>query len=403
MTPAEARSSFPGLADKVFLDTAAVSLAPRQAVDAVHAFLDVAMHCPARDASTHHLALDALWTSAAEQAARLLRTDRRHIALVESTTHGLNIAANAIPFRRGDNVLVADTEYLQVAIPWAMKHRTRGISIRPVLSRDEGVLTVEQFEQAIDRRTRAVCVSSVQWSSGYRVDVARLGALCRARGVWLVVDAVQQMGALALDLSESWADFVVAGGHKWLNAPFGCGVMYVGDRALEELSPAAYGYLAMEEPEGGWPVYFETPTTTPYREYRFPRAGKRFENAGTSNYPGAAGLAASLALVNAVGIDRAEAHIASLTALLQSRLRALGTHVVSKAGDDVRSGITVFSVFRDPRQDKAVVERLLSERILVSMRYTSSVGGIRVSTHYFNDEEDVDRLVAAVARAMRTR
>lgn len=399
MTLDEARRSFPGLQDKVFLDAACVSLAPRQARDGIAAFLDAAVLCPAEDASAHHVAMDARRDDTVAEAARLLRTDARHVALVESTTHGLNVAANAIPFERGDHVLVADTEYLQVAIPWAKKQEAGRLELRPVPSRN-GALGVEDFARAIDARTKALCVSSVQWCSGYRVDVRALGRLCRDRGIWLVVDAIQEMGALAIDLSESWADFVIAGGHKWLNAPFGCGVMYVGNRALAELDPASWGYLALEPPDGGWQAYFETPSITPYRAYDFPRVAKRFETAGTSNYPGAIGLGESLRLVNAVGIDRAETRVLALAALVERELRQAGAHVVSSDDPAARSGITMFSWYRDPKQDRALLDRLLRDRIFLAMRYTAGIGGLRVSTHYFNTEEDVLALVAALRRAV---
>jgi len=397
MTLDDARRSFPGLDDKTFLDSACVSLVPRQARDAIRAFLDLAMLCPADDASKQHIAMDESREHAAAEAATLLRADRRQIALVESTTHGLNVAANAIPFERGDNVLVADTEYLQVAIPWAKKAEAGGIAVKPVTSRG-GALAVDDFERAIDARTKAICVSSVQWCSGWRVDVRALGHLCRDRGVWFVVDAIQEMGALAIDLSEPWADFVVAGGHKWMNAPFGCGVMWLSPRALETLDPSSWGYLALEPPEGGWQAYFETPDITPYRRYDFPRVAKRFEIGGTSNYPGAIGLTESLRLVNAIGVDRVEAQVLALAAFAREELATAGAHLVSSDDPRARSGITMFSWYRDPKQDRALLDRLLRERVFLAMRYTSGIGGLRVSTHYFNDEEDVLRLVAALKR-----
>src|SRR5436853_6705406 len=84
-----------------------------------------------------------------------------------------------------------------------------------------------------------------------------------------------------------YADFLIAGGHKWLNSPFGCSINFLSDRVLAELAPNSYGYLALSEPTGGWGEYFRTPEITPFREYTFPRVAKTFEIAGTSNYPGA--------------------------------------------------------------------------------------------------------------------
>jgi selenocysteine lyase/cysteine desulfurase len=398
MTLDEIRRSFPGLSDKVFLDSAAVSLTPIQAREGIEAFLDLAMSGDAEDGSRLHLAMDNLRHEPLEEAAKLLNTRPTNIALVESTTHGLNIAANALPLSRGDNVLIADTEYLQVAIPWARKWESIGLEIKPVHSHDEGILTPEDFESAIDSRTKVVCVSSVQWCSGYRVNVRRLGEICQAREIWLVVDAIQEMGAMQIDLSTQYADFVIAGGHKWLNAPFGCGIMFIADRALAELEPISHGYLALDPPEDGWGTYFQTPDITPYREYTFPRTAKTFEIAGTSNYPGAVGLGKSLKLVNAIGIGNAECHIRRLTDLLHDELDKVGARLVSQRDPDHRSGITVFRCHDDPADDLALLNKILDDRIMISIRYTSTVGGLRAATHYFNTEEDVARLIDAIQR-----
>lgn len=392
----QARQSFPGLKDKVFLDAACVSLAPVQAQTAVMDFMEMALYCPADDASLHHIQMDEMRLQPVREAAKLLNTDSDHIALVESTTHGLNIAANAIELGKGDNVLVADTEFLQVAIPWSKKQETAGIEVRPVYSHDGGLLTTADFEQAMDTNTKVVCVSSVQWSTGYRLDMESLGELCRARGIWLVVDAIHEVGAMQVNVQQRYADFLIVGGHKWLNAPFGCGFIYLSDRVLNELRPNAYGYLALADPEGGWGEYFRTPEITPFREYHFPPVAKRFEIGGTANYPGAVGLGASLKMINALGIETAESHIRHLTSLLRQELGKTQARLVGDPAPQARSGITVFNYFDTPQQDHALVERILQEKIYISMRYTANVGGIRVSTHFFNNEEDMLKLVDAL-------
>ena len=397
---ATVRTWFPGLEDTTFLDAACVGLAPVQARDAVAAFADEVLYCRERDASAHHVAMDEARRRAVPQVARLLGTDEDHVALVESTTHGLGIAASTIPLRPGDEVLIPDTEFLQVAIPWVKRAERDGIVVRPVTSRD-GVLDLAAFEDAIGPRTRVVCCSTVQWSSGYRIDIAGLAEMCRARDIWLVADVIQEVGAMRVDLSEGGADFVTAGGHKWLNAPFGCGFLALSDRVLAELEPPTYGYLSLEPPEGGWPRYFGTPTITPFREYSFPRSARTFEIGGTANYPGAVGLAASLQLLNDLGADTIEAHIRRLADLLADELQAAGARLVSDPTPSARSGITVFRWYDTPEEDEALLQRLLSERILISIRYTAGVGGLRVSTHLYNTADDVHRLVDALRRLGR--
>lgn len=396
-TLAEVRKSFPATEKLVYLDAAAVSLISNPVYESIRSFLDLCIQPSSADASEHHLVMDAMRRRAIEEGALLLNAAEDQIALVESTTHGLNIAANAIPLQSGDRVLIADTEFLQVSIPWKMKESTVGIELVPVATGPDGVLTTDHFEAAMDDRTRVVCVSSVQWCSGYRIDLKALGELCRARDIYLVVDAIQQLGACDLDVQETPVDFLMAGGHKWLNAPFGCGLLYVSPDRLQELDPDSWGYLALEDPEGGWGEYFRRPEITPYSDWTFRSSAAKFEIAGTSNYPGAVGLGASLAQINELGIRNAEEHILSLGLRLREGLEELGARVVSPPSpDERRSGITIFNVFESPEEDRALLNRVLERKIFLAQRYTSGIGGIRVSTHFFNNQDDVDALLTAL-------
>ena len=235
MEISEAKQHFPGLADKTFLDAACVGLAPVQARQAIERFLEQALMCPDRDASIHHIALDAARATAVQEGMRLLEAGPDEIALVESTTHGLNVIAAAIPFEPDDNVVICDLEFLQVAIPWLKLAQRGGISEVRVARNRDGAVPVEAFAEHVDGRTRAVVVSSVQWTNGYAVDLHGLAGLCHAHGALLVVDAIQQLGATRLSVAETPADVVIAGGHKWLNAPFGCGLLYVRRSVLPGL------------------------------------------------------------------------------------------------------------------------------------------------------------------------
>lgn len=396
----EAKERFPGLRGKTFLDAACVGLAPIDAKHAIEALLEQTVTCPDRDASTHHIALDRARTTAVREGARLLDAGSDEIALVESTTHGLNVIAAAIPFEPDENVVICDLEFLQVAIPWLKLAERGGIrEVRLVRNRD-GALPVEAFAEQVDDRTRAVVVSSVQWTNGYAVDLQALAALCREHDALLVVDAIQQLGATRLSVEEVPADVVVAGGHKWLNAPFGCGLLYVRRTTLPSLRMPSWGYLGLDPPDGGWGRYFSTPETTPVRIYDFPTTAKSLEINGTSNYPGAVGLGASLALVNELGIGAIEEHVLELTERLHEELPRLGVRVVTRPEREARSGITTFEVSDVPARNEAFLEALLDDHVYVALRYTSQVGGIRISTHFYNDHEDLDRLLGTMARLL---
>src|SRR5208282_1708388 len=319
------------------------------------------------------------------------------IALVESTSHGLAIAAQVVPLDPDDEVLLGDSEFMEVAIPWIRRqHRFN------IVPHHDGRLLVDDFAERITPRTRLVVISSVQWSSGFRVDMAGLSALCRARGIWLVADVIQQVGAVPFDVQATPVDVLVCGGHKWLNAPFGCGFLYLRRERMAELRQTIPGYLAVETPEGGWGNYFQTPSIRPVREYRFVTNARRYEVGGTANYPGAIGLAASMGMILELGQGRIAEHVWTLGDKLIAGLDGLGVQVVTPRERAERAGIVTFTLGAAER-NVALMEHLLAQRVLVSVRYTANVGGVRMSCHFFNNEDDVGRLVEGVGEFLRGR
>lgn len=397
MNLAAARSHFPGLLGKVFLDAACVSLAPRPAVEAIEKFLDLSMICPHESATAQHIAMDEMRAAARPAVARLINAHEDEIALVESTSHGLSLAAQAIPLEAGDRVLISDLEFMEVAIPWVQKQR-HGIEVN-VVPNCQGEVRVQDFAGRLTPRTRVIAVSSVQWSNGYRVDLAALSRLCRGRGVWLVVDAIQQLGAVPLDVRQTPVDILACGGHKWLNAPFGCGLLYINREKLAQLRLPMTGYLSVKDPPGGWGAYFQNPATTPLNEYEFVRSVRRYETGGTANYPGAIGLAAALKLIHELGQQGISDHIYGLTEQLMAGLDSLPVTVVTPRRRENRSGIVTFSVGSAGANVK-LMNRLLEKKILVSVRYTSNVGGVRVSCHFFNSSEDIEALLSALRKLL---
>jgi len=395
------REQFPALREKTFLDAACVSIAPKAAVEAISDFLQMALCCPEPSATLHHIAMDDLRPPARHEIARLIHADETEIALVESTTHGLNIAAEALPLERGDRVLLCDLEFMQVALPWCHK-RDRGELEIDVVPHQRGEIRVSDIAAHITPRTKVVTISSVQWSNGFRLDLSALSKVCRDAGAWLVVDATQQLGAVPIDVRETPVDFLACGGHKWLNAPFGQGFLYVRREVLPRLRRPLAGYLSLEPPAGGWGNYFQTPSITPVRDYHFVQDARVFEIGGTANYPGAVGLAASVKLLNELGPQKIAGRIFELTDHLIAGLSRIGVEPVTPPDASNRSGIIAFTL-GSPQRNLSLMEHLLNHQVLVSVRYTSGVGGVRVSCHFFNSAEDVDRLLELTAEFIRGR
>ncbi|HYK57838.1 MAG TPA: aminotransferase class V-fold PLP-dependent enzyme [Bryobacteraceae bacterium] len=388
-----ARQHFPGALDKVFLDAACCSLAPRPSIEAIQKFLGLAMTCPLPSSTHHHIFMDEMRAAARPAIAQLIHAHEDEIALVESTSHGLAIAADAIPLEPGDRVLLPDLEFMQVAIPWLQKKRD-GIEIDLVPNRN-GAILLDDLAARITPRTRVITVSSVQWSNGDRLDIAALSRLCRDRNLWLVVDAIQQLGAIPFDVRDTPVDFLACGGHKWLNSPCGCGFLYISRDALPRLRPPLAGYLSVESPPGGWGNYFQTPSISPVNDFQYTKTARAYEHGGTANYPGAVGLAASLQLIHDLGPANIEHHICALTDQLIAGLDALGLEVVTPRARQRRSGIVTFNAGSSDK-NVAWMNHLLDKKILVSVRYTSNVGGLRVSCHLYNSPEDIASLLSAL-------
>jgi cysteine desulfurase / selenocysteine lyase len=387
----DVRQEFPALAQQVFLDSACVSLAPQRTVKRLRAFLDMATSCPSGSATQHHLDMDAMRSAARPQVARLINADENDIALVESTTHGLSMVAGALPLQRGDRILICDLEFMEVALPWMQRREDMGLEIDSVPNRN-GQILIEDIEAALTPQTRVVAISSVQWNNGFRCDLAALSQLCRDRGPFLIVDAVQQIGAIPLDVKKTPVDAIACGGHKWLLAPFGCGFLYLGKELSARARPPLAGYLAVIEPDDGWGTYFRTPSIGPVRHYDFVDGARRWETGGTANYPGAIALAESVGLINDLGIENVAAHVLSITDHLIAGLLQQGIRVITPQHRRYRSGIVTFSI-GEPEVNVALTAFLRQNKVLVSVRYTSGIGGVRVACHLFNTEQDVDRLV----------
>jgi selenocysteine lyase/cysteine desulfurase len=395
MDLATVRSSFPGTRGRAFLDAACTGLMPIQADAALRQLSQDLLVCPSRDASTHHVALDLTARQTRREIATLLGCAPSDVALVESTTQGLEIIAAAVPLEPGDRILIGETEFLGLPVPWIPRQQRDGIHLHTVPHRD-GRLLVEDFARALDARTRMILLSSVQWSNGFRADLSAFSELAHSRGVLLVVDAIQQLGAMPLDVGQTPVDLLVCGGHKWLNAPVGRGFLYVNPRVVGRLRPPAWGYLNIKTPPEGWAEYFATPTIPAVRSYDFHEGARALEVGGTSNYPGNVALAASLALINEIGRSAIERHVVELTDRLIEGLRRIGVTVVSPPEHASRSGIIAFTLGQGQLHDRDCLHWLWDRQVVVSQRYTAGVGGLRASVHLYNNAEDVDQLIDAV-------
>jgi cysteine desulfurase / selenocysteine lyase len=396
------RADFPGATQQVYLNAAGVGLPPRSALEAVQRATTLLGQGPGEMGyKTYYQALGGAAARAKAEAARLLRVTPAEIAFIDDTTMGLNIALAAIPFSAGDNIVLCDLEYPQVAISASHSQQRLGAEIRVAHHRD-GVVTVDDYAKLVDKRTRLLLVSSVQWINGLRMDLAAFSQLAERNGCFLVVDAIQQLGAVPLDLSALRVDFLAAGAQKWLNAPFGLGVLYVRDGIQEKVRPGlAHGLFAFAEPSGGWVRYLGDPGLTPFLALPLAPDARRFETHGMPKNLGAAGLAESLAYVNGLDARGVTDHILSLGDFLIEELRRRDIKVWTPADHRLRSGIVTCEPFPDAGRVHGLTQALEKQRIYPTVRYCSGVGGLRISIHYYTSRADLKALLAAMDEEMK--
>lgn len=386
---------FPVLETMTFLDAACVSFAPQRSVRAVKAFADMTATQEEANSSAHHIAMDSLRNKAYEEAIKLFNADPEEIALVESTSHDLNIAARGIELNDGDSIITTNLEFIQVALPWCLMRQEKKIDIRVCKTLDNRFRAVD-FAALADETTKVLVMSTVEWCNGWASDLAEIGAWCREKGIMFVVDAVQQMGVTKIDTKQCHIDLLVAGGHKWANSPYGTGVLYVNKNSLDKIKQSYFGYLNTSVPEGGWGAYWEKCDSKSVYDWTFPNTARKYEIGGTTNYTGCIALGESLGLVNEIGIENIQEHVWELGEYCMDQIESIGGYVVTHRDPERRAGIIIARLYNDVAIDRLILKDLHARKVFIAQRFTDNVGGFRISCNWFNTKEDIDAMIAAM-------
>jgi len=370
------REEFPVTKRSVFLDNAAV--APIS--------LRVKRHMDVWATDALEVARPAVnkWYASVERArslgARILGCDTSEVAFASSTGGALSLVAESIDWRTMDNVVVPSNEFPANAYPW-LNLKRRGVHVKIVRPTKEGRILIDSLVAAIDKRTRVVAISWVGFNSGYRIDLARLGDECRKRGVYLVVDAIQGLGALEFHAKEWNVTAAAADAHKWLLGPEGTALLYVSKDAMGSL----------HSPVAGWKSVKDSHKFMRYDFIPAENAG-RFEP-GSLNMCGIAGLGGALELFYEAGMDNVTARVKELTDYLVKRLGEKGITVRSPRGADEWSGIVSFPA---PGGDGPAMQKALQAKGVIC---TGRADFMRVSPHFYNDEKDINALLDALYNA----
>jgi cysteine desulfurase / selenocysteine lyase len=303
-----------------------------------------------------------------ESAARLIGATPGEIAILKNTSEGLSFIAQGMRWNDGDNVITTAMEFASNWSPW--KRLEPRVECRVAES-----ASVEHIEPLIDDRTRLVTVSSVAFHNGFTADVNKIGELCVRRNVRFCVDAIQSVGVLPIDVKAARIDFLAADGHKWMCGPEGAALFYVAETRREELEVIEYGWTNIDRQRK-----FIAPPIDLLPDAR------RFE-AGSLNTNGIYGLRAAIDLILEIGLDTISERALRVAALLAEGLGNIGWKVGAEG--PVASPIVGAT---PPSVEKSLLwyhRRLEEEGIVTAPRE----GFLRFSPHFYNDEEEVARVL----------
>lgn len=364
------QAEFPHANGLCYLNHAAVAPWPKRAADAVSAFASENLQQGAQDYPR--------WSRTERTLRDQLRTllNAPHsddIALVKNTSEALSFVAQGLNWQTGDQVIISNQEFPSNRLPWEALAE-RGVEVVAV---ELGADPEQALIDAMGPSTRLLSISSVQYGTGLRLDLPRLGKACRERGVLFCVDAIQTLGAQPFDVQHIDCDFAMADGHKWLLAPEGLGVFFCHGRVRDQLQLTQHGWH-MVDAIGDYDR----------ADWRPARSARRFE-AGSPNTLAQQAMSASLSLLLEADMNWVAAQLDARICLLAERLQALpGVKVLSDLRAGRRSGIITFAV--TGQDHKALHKALMDRGVVCALRG----GGIRWSPHFYTPQSTLESALA---------
>lgn len=379
LTQSEMLDEFPLDQALIYLNHAAVAPWPKRTANAVSRFAHENMTL----GSLHYQQWMETEAALREQLRRLINAaSAQEIALLKNTSEALSIVAFGIDWQPGDNVVTSRQEFPSNRIVWEALRQRFGVDVR-LADLDQYSIPEEALLDQFDTHTRLVSVSSIQYASGVRMDLARIGEYCQSQGVLFCVDAIQSLGAVHFDVQTIHADFVMADGHKWMLGPEGVALLYCASPNIEQLRLNQYGWHMVKHKSD-----FERMDWSPAAD------AQRFE-CGSPNSLGVHALHASLSLLLEHGIETVSEQISANVVQIDAGIRELGCESLTPRDAHRRGGIITFRI---PNKDNQRIFRSLQQSgVFCAYR----AGGIRFSPHFYTPPSTIERALDRLAQIIQ--
>lgn len=368
------RRLFPITEEYIYLNSAAVTPPPTVAIEALNEQL--------RDVQRHGSLNYRHWVGRKESCRRLLanlinaRTEQ--IAFMRNTSDALSTVANGLKWNGGENIVTFQNEFPSNVYPWRRIRDRESVELRFCPERN-GRIDLDEFVSLIDEKTRLVAISAVQYASGFRADLKRIGASARAVDALFVVDVIQATGVVPIDVETDLIDAAAGAGQKWLMTPEGIGYIYLSDRARARTEPTLVGWISVEQPED----YSNF-------EQKF-KAGALPWETGTFVSALFYALEANLKLFIELGVPEINQYLLGLGDFLCERLDKEKYEIVSSRLENEKSPIICI---RNKKGVEAMelYKHLQRQKIIVAPRGDR----LRVAPHIYNTTKEIEKLIAAL-------
>ena len=314
--------------------------------------------------------------------ARLVGGDAGGVALIPSVSYGMAVATANVPVGRGEEVLILEDQFPSNVYPWRELVKKKEADLVVVPRPDDHDWTRAVLGR-LSGRTAVVAVPNCHWTDGSLLDLVEIGGRAREVGAALVVDSIQSLGAYPFDVEAVRPDFLVASSYKWMLGPYGVGFMYVGEEYREGV-PVEHNWINRRGSE-------EFSRLVEYSD-AFQPGARRYDVGERSNFVLLPMVVAALRRILGWGVENVSETIGGLTDLVEEEAGRLGIGTVPKG----RRARHMIGLKLGPDAPEDLAARLAAEGVFVSVRGES----IRVSPHLYNTEEDVERLFAALAKAV---
>ena len=379
---ADLRRDFAVTRKTIYMNNGAVAPTPLSTIKAVTNFL---LKVSEDGPDSLGIADDivSLLSEVRTRIAHLINCDKEEVVLTESTTQGLNIVANGIPWNKGDSLVVRGGKHEHFAnyLPWLATARSKGISLRELAVDRNGFFEFGELEKALPG-SRLITVSHVLYNTGSIMPVEEIGRIAAEHDVLFCVDAAQSAGALPIDVRKIGCQFMAFPGFKWICGPLGIGVLYCSKKAAELLEPPAVGGESAVLSDDNVLANLEMPSRL---------------QAGFRNYPGAAGLEAALRYILRIGLTNIVERNLRIANLMREELgRIEGVELFGPDDERRRSSIISFLPPKAMDAEKVVKKLEESSVIFAARDVGDGKKAVRASPHFFNDETEATTAIGYV-------